>query len=130
MKKVVLFLVVMLFTGLGAQAQMAKVNPIPTFDYQMAPGVAAFMENGNAGETREKRDMNVEVSSSSDGITDIFVTVLLVKKNSTETLGPFTVYCNETLTVDLPKGKWGAFVTSSYSVNISVWIENNNRDKY
>ena len=68
--------------------------------------------------------MNVEVTTSSDGITDIYVTVLLVKKNSSQTLGPFTVYCDETLTVELPNsGKWGAVVTSSWSVNVSVWTE-------
>ena len=127
MKKVVLFLVVLFFAGFGAKVQMANVNPIPTFNYQMTPGSAAFMESGT-GDTKVKRDMNVEVTTSSDGITDIYVTVLLVKKNSSQTLGPFTVYCDETLTVELPNsGKWGAVVTSSWSVNVSVWIESAKR---
>ena len=123
MKKVILFLVVLSFTGFNAIAQMAKVNPIPSYNYQMAPGNAAFMEPGT-GDSKEKRQMTVEVTTSSDEITDIYVSVLVVKKNGTKTLGPYTVYCGDTFNVDLPdSGKWGAVITSDWSVNVSIWID-------
>jgi hypothetical protein len=125
MKKVILFSIILFFAGLNvSKAQLAKVNPIPFYNYYMTEQYAAFQEQGT-GETREKRDMNVTVVPSSDGITDIFATVTLVKKNGTQVLGPYTVYANETLTVELPKGKWGVIVNSSNELFVSVWIGNN-----
>jgi hypothetical protein len=125
MKKLILFSVILFFTGLNVSlAQMVNVNPIPYYDYYMTQEYAAFQEQGS-GETREKRDMNVAVIPSSDGITDIYATVTLVKKNSSETLGPFTVYADQTLSVELPKGKWGVIVNSGYDLLVSVWIGDN-----
>jgi hypothetical protein len=125
MKKIILFSVILFLTGLNVSlAQMVKVNPIPFYDYYMTEQYSAFQEKGT-DETREKRDMNVAVIPSSDGITDIFATVTLVKKNGTQVLGPYTVYANETLTVELPKGKWGVIVNSGFDLFVSVWIGNN-----
>jgi len=125
MKKLILFSVILFFTGLNVSlAQMVNVNPIPYYDYYMTQEYAAFQEQGS-GETREKRDMNVAVIPSSDGITDIYATVTLVKKNSSETLGPFSVYADQTLSVELPKGKWGVIVNSGYDLLVSVWIGDN-----
>jgi hypothetical protein len=124
MKKLILISVILFFAGLSASmAQLVKVNPIPFYNYPLTQQYAAFQENGPDGETREKREMDVEITASSDAPADIFATVLLVKKNGTEVLGPFTVYCNGIFSVGLPKGKWGAVVTCSWDVNVSVWIE-------
>jgi hypothetical protein len=67
--------------------------------------------------------MDVEVTTSSDAMKEIFATVLMVKKNGSQVLGPFTVLCNEILSVALPKGKWRVIVNCSWDVNVSVWID-------
>ena len=129
MKKIIIILTVLFFaiTG-GLMAQFAKVNPIPSYNYQMTTGQSAgFQEPGKNNDTREKRDMQIEVTTSSDAMTRIFATVLIVKKNGTQTLGPFIVYNNETLSVSLPKGKWGAVINSNWNVNISIWIGKGNQ---
>jgi len=124
MKKVILFSVILFFAGLNVlMAQFAKVNPIPTYNYPLTEQYAAFQEKGNGGETREKRDMDVEVKTSSDEITRIFATVWIVKKNGSQVLGPFTVFCNSILSVPLPKGKWGVIVHCRWDVDVSVWID-------
>jgi hypothetical protein len=123
MKKIMLLSVILFFTvSNGVIAQFANVNPIPSYNYQMTTQSAGFQESGS-GETREKRDMQVEITTSSDAMTDIFATVWIVKKNGTEVLGPFTVLCNEVLSVNLPKGKWGVVINCSWQVIVSVWIE-------
>jgi hypothetical protein len=125
MKKLILFSVILFFTGLNVSlAQMVKVNPIPCYNYYMTQEYAAFQEQGT-GETREKREVNIVVNPGSDAETDIFATVTFVKKNGTEVLGPFTVYADQTFTLELPKGKWGAIVNSSYDLFVSIWIGNN-----
>jgi hypothetical protein len=124
MKKIILFSVILFFTGLNViMAQLAKVNPIPFYNYPLTEQYAAFQEQGTGGETREKRDMDVEVKTSSDAVTEIFATVWIVKKNGSEVLGPYTVFCNEILSVELPKGKWGVIVNCRWNVDVSVWIE-------
>jgi hypothetical protein len=122
MKKIAVFSIILFFAGLNVSlAQLAKVNPIPFYNYPLTEQVAAFQEKGN-GETREKRDMDVVVTSSSDETTDIFATITLVKKNGSQTLGPFTVYCDDPFSIELPKGKWGVIVNCSWDVYVSVWI--------
>ena len=122
MKKIMLLSVVLFFTVLnGVIAQFANVNPIPSYNYHMTGPWAAFQESGSG--TREKRDMDIEVKTSSDGRDEIFATVWIVKSDGSQILGPFTVYCNEILSVQLPNnGKWGANVNCNWQVNVSVWI--------
>jgi hypothetical protein len=125
MKKIILISIILFFAGLnGLMAQFANVNPIPTYNYQMTTGSAGFQEQGPYNQTREKRDMNIEVTTSSDAMmTEIFATVFIVKKNGTQILGPYTVYCDEILSVELPGGQWGVAVNCSWNVLVSVWID-------
>jgi hypothetical protein len=125
MRKLLFFSIIMLFSlPTVLMAQFVKVNPIPYFNYPMTQQYAGFQENGAGGETREKRDMDVEVTTSSDATrTDIFATVWIVKKNGSDVLGPYTVNCNEILSVELPRGKWGVVVHCTWEVEVSVWIE-------
>jgi hypothetical protein len=124
MKKISLFSVILFFTGLNISlAQLAKVNPIPYYNYPLTEQYAGFQEPGPDGETREKRDMEVEVTTMSDGEgRDIFATVWIVKKTGNKVLGPYTVFCDEILSVELPRGKWGVIVNCTWDVNVSVWI--------
>jgi hypothetical protein len=125
MKKIFLFCVVLLFAGLNSvTAQFANVNPIPFYNYQITNTYAGFQEPGPDSQTDEKRDMNVEVTTSSrDGIDEsrVFATVWIVKKNGSKTLGPYTVYPNELLSVEISSGKWGVIIQCAWDVNVSVW---------
>ena len=123
MKKIAVFSIILFFAGLNVSfAQLAKVNPIPSYNYHQTEQVAAFQEQGSE-ETREKRDVTIVISPGTDATrTDVFATVMLVKKNGSETLGPFTIYGDEPFTYELPKGKWGVIVTCGWEVYTSVWI--------
>jgi hypothetical protein len=125
MKKITLFSVILLFTGMNmVMAQLAKVNHIPCFNYPLTEQYAAFVESGSGsgGESREQRDMDVEVNTTTDATSSIFATVWVVNVNSTEVLGPFTVVANgPTLQVPLSGGKWGVIVNCKWDVYISVW---------
>ena len=125
MKKVLFFFIIFFFGGLNVlMAQFVKVNPIPYYHYPLTQQYAGFQERGTGDETREKRDMDVEVTTSSDASrTDIFATVWIVKKHGSQVLGPYTVYCNEILSVELPRGRWGVVVHCTWDVEVSVWIE-------
>jgi hypothetical protein len=122
MKKTILLSVILFFAGLSmSMGQLAKLNPIPSYNYTMTQQYASFLEQGS-GETREKRDMNVVLTTTSDATEDIFATVYIVNKNGARIMGPFTVLCNVPLTVSIPKGKCGVSVTCNYDVTLSVWI--------
>jgi len=127
MKKIILISVLLFFTGLnGLMAQFANVNPIPSFNYQMTEEYAGFQELGPDGQTEEKRDMNVEVTASSRDEkyeTRVFATVWIVKKNGSRILGPYTVYSDERLTVEISNGKWGVIIQCEWDVNVSVWAD-------
>ena len=124
MKKIILFSVVLFFAGLNMTiAQVAVVKSIPTYNYYMTEQNAAFMEPGS-GETREKRDVNVVITSSGDAIGEVFATIFIVKKDGSQVMGPFTVYDGQPFSQDLPKGKWGVTVNCSWDVSLSVWISN------
>jgi hypothetical protein len=125
MKKIILLSVILFFAGLNltmAQASLANVKPIPTFNYYMTEQNTAFVEPGS-GETREKRDVNVVISTGGDVVgEEIFATVYVIKKDGSQAFGPFTVYTNEPFSLDIPKGKWGVTVNSNWDLNVSVWI--------
>ena len=124
MKKVILICIVLFFSGLnGLMAQFAKVNPIPTYNYYMTEETAAFQEMGPENQTEENRDMNVEVTTSSSDASDIFATVWIMKKNGSKVLGPYTVYANELLSVEIDGSKWCTIITCTWDVTVSVWID-------
>jgi hypothetical protein len=126
MKKIILISIILFFAGLNitmAQAQqVAVIKSLPAYNYYMTEQSAAFLEQGS-GETREKRDMNVVISTSGDAVgEDVFATVYIVKKDGSQAFGPFTVYTNEPFSFDLPKGKWGVTINSNWDLTLSAWI--------
>ena len=124
MKKLILLIVVLFFGGLNIMmAQFAGINPIPSYNFQMTTEYAGFEELEPVNQTREKRDMTVEVTSSSRDETRISATVWMVKKNSTKVLGPYTIYVNELLSVEIDNGKWGVIIQCGSDINVSVWAE-------
>ena len=125
MRKLILLSVVLFFGGLNIMmAQFAGVNPIPSYNYQMTEEYAGFQELGPENQTREKRDMTVEVTTSSRDETRISATVWIVKKNGSKVLGPYTISANELLSVEIDNGKWGAIIQCGSDINVSVWTDN------
>jgi hypothetical protein len=122
MKKIILISIILFFAGLNmTMAQMAKINAIPAYNYYMTEQNAAFVEQGT--ETREKRDVNVVISTGGDAVgEEVFATIFIVKKDGSQAFGPFTVFCGEPFSLDLPKGKWGVTVNSNWDLTLSVWI--------
>jgi hypothetical protein len=123
MKKLVLFSVILLFAGLNvSMAQMSQTNTIPVYNYPLTEESTLFQEPGQGTENCEKRDMTVVVTSSSKGEKGETASILIVKKDGSETMGPFTIVADEPFTVTLPKGKWGVIVTSRGELETSIWI--------
>ncbi len=127
MKKIILIVAFILFTGLnGLLAQRLYFNPIPSFNCPVtAESTAAFKElkTHPQGTNREKRDMDVIISSSSTSIFSIFANVWIVKENENIVLGPYQIFENETLTVPIDNGRWGVVIRSDWNVTASVWTD-------
>lgn len=125
MKKLFLITAFIFFTGLnGLFAQERHIIPIPAYDYILNQGNALFQEMKPEGNfNKEKREMDVVVSSTSHGPEPVFATIWIVKEFGEKVLGPFTVDDNEKLTVEIDGDKWGAIVKSDFDVSISIWIE-------
>ena len=125
MKKLMLLTAIIFFMGFnGLVAQDMKINPIPSFNYPLNGEKALFQERkSNGNSTKEKRDMDIVVSSASQSLQPVFATVWVVKNLGSVVLGPFTVNDNEKLSIGIDNGTWGVMINSEYDVNVSVWIE-------
>ena len=121
MKKIILLSVVIYFTCLcGLHAQV--INPIPSFAFPITTHQTVFGEL-KASNGKEKRDMDVEISTASHGSTPISATVWVVKKNGNTVRGPFTIYPGDLLSVPIDNGKWGVIVNCDWSVLVNVWVD-------
>ena len=122
MKKIILLSVLLYFTSLAA-AHAQVINPIPSYNYQMTASQALFGEI-RVSNGKEKRDMDVEISTASHGSTPIFAKVWVVKKNGNIVKGPFIIYPGEPLSVPIDNGKWGVVVNCDWAVLVDVWTNN------
>ncbi|MDP1622572.1 MAG: hypothetical protein Q8M08_09580 [Bacteroidales bacterium] len=126
MKKIILITsLFVLFAGLnGLFAQQIQINPIPRFNYQLTALNTGFQEAIKyTGTNREKRDMDVVISSSSVSVIPVFATVWVVKNNVIFN-GPYTIFMNEPLIVPIDNsGRWGVIIRCDWSVLASVWID-------
>lgn len=125
MKKVILIAAIILFTGLnGLLAQLPQINPIPSFNFQLTAQSTGFREAKVHGiPSREKRDMDVVISTSSSFPILVFANVWVVKDNGSVILGPFTIYLDEPLSVPIDNGQWGVIIRSDWDLTTSVWID-------
>jgi len=125
MKKIILIVALFLFTGMsGLLAQHFQINPIPSYNYQLTALSTGFQELlSHSTPAREKRDMDVVISSSSTSPIPIFATVWVVKENGVIILGPYTIFLDELLSVPIDNGQWGVVVRCDWDVNVSVWID-------
>jgi hypothetical protein len=123
MKKLTLLIALIFIIG---TARTYAVNPIPSFNTKITYR-ANFQELKGGNNNKEKRQMNVETTSSatpemSQGTAIVYVYKLV----GNEYLGPFYLDPGEVLTVDIDNSKWGVVMelekpgTELYA---NVWID-------
>ena len=129
MKKMILIAAILLVTGFSnAIAQKhnrpPSLHPIPSFNYPITTLNTAFQETSVHGlPSREKRDMDVVISTSSTSTNNVSATVYIVKEYGTTVLGPFTVYPDQVLEVPIDYDQWGVVIQCDDPITASVWIE-------
>jgi hypothetical protein len=125
MKKIILVSLIFLFAGVNFTFAQEKIIPsktysIPSFNV-LVDGTASFMEDGTGGNTKEKRDINVKVHTTSHKMSGD-ARVWFVKGNYEFILGPYTVAYNEVLTVPVDGDNWGVLVKSVEPAYFDVWV--------
>lgn len=123
MKKILCF-TLLLIAGFGlisTYPQPIPVYPIPSYNISVN-GYAIFSEDyssQNPNQIQEKREVNVQIKS---GTRDCQAIVWVFKLDRSTILGPFTVDCGNTLTVDVDDSEWGVLVQSEVEVLVDVWF--------
>jgi hypothetical protein len=128
MKKLVLISVIIFLSGINfLMAQdhnQLTVLPIPSFGVQVK-GAAAFQELSNAGAgTRERREINIQTSSTSHGMTTGDALVLVYKVQGYVVVGRYYVAFGETLTVPVDNEEYGVGIQSTSEATVNVWFGN------
>jgi hypothetical protein len=129
MKKIILIAVFTLFAGINALvAQKGHTQPIPSFDYNLKSEIIQFVENRKIllppAEPKEKREMEIVISSSSTSPFDVFATVWLIKKRTNVVKGPFTIYLDQQFSKTIDNGEWSVVMYCDFkNVKASVWID-------
>ena len=124
MKNLLLFTIILIFAGVKVgHAQTPVINPIPSYNYLMNVPTAYFYEVTNLGASinKEKRDMDVVVTTRSTSGIPFFAKVWVFRISPNKVLGPFYVLPNTLLTVPIDKHKWGVQVDAQSPVDVSVW---------
>ena len=125
MKKIIFFTILLYFAShFSLTAQNYNINPIPSYNYQITDNQALFGEiNTQLNNSKEKRDMDVVISTANHSSTPIFAKVWVVKKSGHVVKGPYIVNLEDQLTVPIDHGKWGVIIKCDWVVSASVWIE-------
>ncbi|MEI7501251.1 MAG: hypothetical protein WCK84_12500 [Bacteroidota bacterium] len=126
MKKLIPLFVFLTLLSMAMQAQTAKPYPIPSFKVAVDSGYARFEENAHLVKpdtSREKRDAHVKIIRNGPSIQPCQAQVWLYSLDGLDVLGPYTVACGATLTVEIDGREWGVLVQTSASVLVDVWIE-------
>jgi hypothetical protein len=80
-------------------------------------GHSPFMLKG----TKEKRDMEIQVNSSTGNVPRNAVMVYVYSSDMKDIIGPFFVNSGETLTVPVDDRDWGVYIESNDHVYVDVW---------
>ncbi|MFZ4520652.1 MAG: hypothetical protein ACOYNC_03045 [Bacteroidales bacterium] len=125
MKKFILVAALILFAGIiSVNAQHYNINPIPSYNVQLTDPNTAFQEIvTHTTPSKEKREMDVIISSSSTWPVLVWAKVWVVKENGTTIKGPYYIFLDRKLSVPIDYGQWGVVIQSSWSVSASVWID-------
>ena len=136
MKKLILISAFILATGLSSLfAQKGHdIQPIPSFDYKLNLQTVEFVESNKfipresttaipPPASKEKREMEIVISSSSTSLLDVFATVWLVKVKGNVVKGPYTIYLDQQFSKEIDNGQWSVVMTCGFeNVKASVWI--------
>jgi hypothetical protein len=125
MKTITLIAAFILFAGLNSlMAQHPQIYPIPSYDCQLTALNTGFQEGLTHGApNREKREMDITISSSSTSPFMVYAKVWVVKVNGHARKGPYTVFLNQPLSVPIDHDQWGVVIKCNWNVSASVWID-------
>jgi len=127
MKKVLLFTAFLLVAGYNfSMAQSYQLYPIPSYNTLLLQQNNVFRQTLSHAPAalREKREMDVVISSSSTSFFQIYAKVWVVKDNGVIVKGPFIIFPNQLLEVPIDNGKWRAIIECTFpNVCASVWID-------
>ena len=123
MKKVLLIAAFIIFTGLnGLVAQTYPINPIPSYNVALTNPTTGFKEMTHVVPGREKREMDVVISSSSTSPIPVYAKVWVAKVDGSKMFGPYYIFLDHTLSVPIDHGQWGVIIKCDWAVDASVWI--------
>jgi hypothetical protein len=126
MKKFILVTAVLLLTGFTSlYAQNFPIQPIPSYGCPLVTERTGFQEiMTHATPGREKREMDVVISSSSTHPQMVSAKVWVIKDNGTIVKGPYRIYLDQLLSVPIDNGKWNVVIKCKFSnINACVWID-------
>jgi hypothetical protein len=129
MKKIILIVVFIFLAGINIMvAQKGRTQPIPSFDYKLHKDVTEFVESKKSFNPpvnpKEKREMEIVISSSSTSPFDVFATIWLVKKRTNIVKGPYTIYLDQQFSKTIDNGEWGVVMSCDFEhIKTSVWID-------
>jgi len=137
MKKIILLAAILLVTGISNLVAQNGHNeqPIPSFGYKLTQQTTLFTERDMsfaptsnvqsiAPPSREKREMEIVISSSSTSPTDVFATVWLVKNKGNQVKGPYILFLDQPFSKEINFEKWHIIMTCNFeNVKTNVWID-------
>jgi hypothetical protein len=100
--------------------------PIPSYDITVtALGYAAFEEgytDFRPDQTEGKRILNIQTKPLTTELQDCSATVWIFTLDRQTVLGPYTVSCDDILSMDIDSNLWGCLVEAGNGVTVDVWI--------
>jgi hypothetical protein len=100
--------------------------PIPSYDITVtALGYAAFEEgytDFRPDQVEGKRILNIQAKPLSTELQDCSATVWVFTLDRQTILGPYTVSCDDLLSVNIDTNLWGCLVEAGNEVTVDVWI--------
>ncbi len=108
--------------------QVVKIYPIPS--YNVLVESSAIFQEMLPSFNKAKREIKIHIipSLKSDSIP-CFAEVTIYSLDHQTVLGPYTVNCGETLSVEIDDREWGVSVTSNTPVDVSVWVDTSSKLK-
>lgn len=122
------FYVAILVTMISGTLSGQTNKPYPIPSYQVTVNGTAFFcesndQGGDSDLAKGKRNGIVKVYSPGSEDPGCSATIWWYSLDGLDILGPFTVLCGETLTVEIDERAWGVLVQTESDVLVDVWID-------
>ncbi len=125
MKKIVILSAILLFASIQLlSAQERKESnflPIPSFGVEVA-GTAAFQEFSSPSMNRERRELNIQTSTTSHGLTNGEIEVWIVKVDGQTIIGHYFMNIGDNLKVGIGSEKCAVAMKSTSAALVNVFI--------